>query len=65
MSVQRPGLAVFLALGTAAVYPSRMFGYRESFPALKELVKGPSLLLESLILYLGKSSTLRSSICAV
>ena len=67
MSMQRPGLAMLLALGTAAIFPSRMFGYREeSFEGLGELVKGPSLMPPSMIYRLEKrGSTLHSFVCAV
>ena len=66
ISVQRPGLAVLLAFGSAAIYPSRMFGYRqESFQELKDLIASPSLFSDSLIRLLQNNSGVQMSVCAV
>ena len=63
LSVRRPLLSALLALGTATVYPARIFGYRESKAA--ELVAPPSLLPARLVRDLVGSIRLRSFISAL
>ena len=66
MSMQRPGLAMLLALGTAAIFPSRMFGYRdESFGALQDIVKEDSLIPDFLKDRLWNNSPLQVFVCVV
>ena len=66
MSMQRPGLAMLLALRTATLYPSRMFGYRdESFGALQDIVKEDSLMPGFLKERMWENSPMQVFVCVL
>ncbi|MCJ1325055.1 hypothetical protein MMC10_001717 [Thelotrema lepadinum] len=64
MSMQRPGLATLLALGAAAVSPSRMFGYHEDWK-LDEFLEVGSLLPQTLIDLLRENRSMQGLMCAI